>query len=167
MPNWTTNTIIETTGDVDRYIRNSEGIIDFSVAAPMPEIIQRTNSPMKLGPNSRVMLHYPRDIRAMLPTPASEKMIEATEEEHAELLATDYESWYEWCIDHWGTKWNACHTGRGSLEFETAWAHPEGWFTRLEEIMPAGTSFIVEVRHEGEEASLTILVEGTAQGEHP
>ena len=36
-------------------------------------------------------------------------------------------TWYEWCCDHWGTKWNAYNcdradTGRRTLRFETAWS---------------------------------------------
>ena len=44
-------------------------------------------------------------------------------------LADTYGSrdWYDWCIENWGTKWNACDcmwTADGGIEFNTAWAPP-------------------------------------------
>lgn len=34
--------------------------------------------------------------------------------------------WYQWRIDHWGTKWNAYDTevSDGRLQFDSAWSHP-------------------------------------------
>lgn len=42
------------------------------------------------------------------------------------ILEYGADTWYEWCIDHWGTKWNACECsiGENYLEFETAWSAP-------------------------------------------
>lgn len=37
------------------------------------------------------------------------------------------DSWYDWCINNWGTKWNATNTyisNDSELEFETAWSCP-------------------------------------------
>lgn len=38
-------------------------------------------------------------------------------------------TWYEWCPEHWGTKWNAMETSfdleERKLSFTTAWAAPE------------------------------------------
>ena len=37
-------------------------------------------------------------------------------------------SWYEWCIDNWGTKWNAyedhCDQNSNTITFDTAWSCP-------------------------------------------
>ena len=43
-------------------------------------------------------------------------------------------NWYDWSIDNWGTKWNACHNNEDDIveifngklvyEFDTAWAAP-------------------------------------------
>lgn len=36
-------------------------------------------------------------------------------------------TWYEWCIDNWGTKWNACNEMEGDdnqIVFDTAWTAP-------------------------------------------
>lgn len=37
-------------------------------------------------------------------------------------------TWYNWCIDNWGTKWNALGTGKwiddDTITFKTAWSAP-------------------------------------------
>jgi Ferredoxin-like domain in Api92-like protein len=47
-------------------------------------------------------------------------------------------TWYEWSIEHWGTKWNARYSevtenGNGSLhvQFDTAWTFPFPLFEKL------------------------------------
>lgn len=52
-------------------------------------------------------------------------------------------SWYEWCIQNWGTKWNAYgyepDTDYGSadaLTFQTAWAGPHPILQRLSKMFP-------------------------------
>lgn len=42
------------------------------------------------------------------------------------ILEYGHDTWYEWSIDHWGTKWNACKCKIGDdyMEFETAWSAP-------------------------------------------
>lgn len=42
------------------------------------------------------------------------------------ILEYGHDTWYEWCTEHWGTKWNACECtiGDNYLEFETAWSAP-------------------------------------------
>ena len=48
-----------------------------------------------------------------------------------------YTSWYEWCCDNWGTKWNACETAwiaDNIVEFETAWSFCEPVIKKLSEL---------------------------------
>lgn len=36
-------------------------------------------------------------------------------------------TWYDWCVNNWGTKWNACETeiiDSDTIEFSTAWSAP-------------------------------------------
>lgn len=42
------------------------------------------------------------------------------------ILEYGHDTWYDWRIDNWGTKWNACECKIGDdyLEFETAWSAP-------------------------------------------
>lgn len=37
-------------------------------------------------------------------------------------------TWYDWCCQNWGTKWNACETviiSDDEIQFDTAWSNPE------------------------------------------
>ena len=46
------------------------------------------------------------------------------------------DSWYDWCVDNWGTKWNASNTyiiNDNEIEFETAWSCPVNLFKKLSE----------------------------------
>ncbi|MFD1246054.1 DUF1281 family ferredoxin-like fold protein [Paralysiella testudinis] len=46
-------------------------------------------------------------------------------------------SWYDWRVENWGTKWNACEStftvGPNSIKvsFDTAWAPPEGVYAAI------------------------------------
>ena len=43
------------------------------------------------------------------------------------LLNYGSKDWYNWCIDNWGTKWNACDSEiyDDTIEFDTAWDFAE------------------------------------------
>lgn len=47
-------------------------------------------------------------------------------------------SWYDWCVENWGTKWDAtrCESDQNTIIFETAWATPEPIFEKLSEEFP-------------------------------
>lgn len=53
-------------------------------------------------------------------------------------------SWYHWCINNWGTKWNAyeCDVKEDVVEFETAWSCPEPIIKKLAEMYPD-----IEIEH--------------------
>lgn len=50
-----------------------------------------------------------------------------------------YTTWYNWCVDVWGTKWNACDSvvsvneDHVEVMFNTAWSMPEGIFEAIAE----------------------------------
>lgn len=51
----------------------------------------------------------------------------------------DAETWYEWCIKNWGTKWNALSTeiiSDDEITFETAWSAPEQIVAALAKMYP-------------------------------
>lgn len=53
-------------------------------------------------------------------------------------------TWYYWCINNWGTKWNAHEVYRGGseLQFQTAWAFPKPVIEQLAELAAKyGVSF--------------------------
>lgn len=60
-----------------------------------------------------------------------------------------YTTWYEWCWDKWGCKWNASNIEIGSvdkenkikIQFSTPWSPPLGW---LKTLCKAGIPFYLE-----------------------
>lgn len=61
----------------------------------------------------------------------------------------DSDTWYEWSIENWGTKWNSsrCSYDNNTIIFETAWSTPEPIFQRLSEEFPKD---IIEVDYADE-----------------
>lgn len=54
-------------------------------------------------------------------------------------------SWYEWCIKHWGTKWNSYDNVKvdpNVITFKTAWNAPEPVIAQLAKMYPE-----VEIEH--------------------
>ena len=51
-------------------------------------------------------------------------------------------NWRDWCITHWGTKWDADATLTNELpdflvyEFESAWSPPVAWLTKVARDFP-------------------------------
>lgn len=103
----------------DEYIGEDDAL-DFNKLIPMPTILEGTISGN---------------------TPEME-----TEEYKAKakeaIEATGHCDWYNWRIEHWGTKWNS-YSARCEnygdlieLEFDTAWSCPEPIFKVLAEKFP-------------------------------
>jgi len=47
------------------------------------------------------------------------------------------DNWYDWCVENWGTKWNASDTyyiDENNIEFETAWSMPYEILKAISEI---------------------------------
>ena len=57
-----------------------------------------------------------------------------------------YASWYEWRINHWGTKWNSHNTvidaENKTIEFDTAWNAPKPLFHHISEKTDAKIAFL-------------------------
>lgn len=58
-----------------------------------------------------------------------------------------YETWYDWRINNWGTKWNAgdCSISDNTVIFTTAWSAPENIYRKLSE---SGCDFSAEYADE-------------------
>ena len=59
-----------------------------------------------------------------------------------------WKDWYDWSIDNWGTKWNACHEyiddDNQVIEFETAWSMPEGIIKEICKYTPVRVEYADE-----------------------
>lgn len=61
------------------------------------------------------------------------------------------DSWYDWCVNNWGTKWNAYRTYRNSddeVGFETAWSCP---FEVLKELSKQYKDVEIDVQYADED----------------
>ncbi len=66
-----------------------------------------------------------------------EKLIQSYE--RGKLLVENYEkygatTWYNWCCNNWGVKWNASDTeiiDDDTISFTTPWGPPDGWLDAL------------------------------------
>jgi hypothetical protein len=71
--------------------------------------------------------------------------------EESNLKKYGYKNWYDWCVNNWGTKWNAGgdndamqvdydedvnDQGTALFQFDTAWAPPLGVLDKLMETHP-------------------------------
>ena len=51
-------------------------------------------------------------------------------------------TWYDWCRENWGTKWNAYsyeQEDEDTISFETAWSNPEPIMLKLSKMYPEAT----------------------------
>ena len=59
-------------------------------------------------------------------------------------------NWYDWSIANWDTKWNANETivNDNSIDFQTAWSHPEKVIIQLSKLLP---KVILQVQYADED----------------
>ena len=158
MPNYVKNKIRFSGPDKDvremlEKIKNDElgiGTIDFKKVIPMPESLMiecgsRTTNGLKAvdtyirehGCDHLVNPDYADDLKYVLDAHKSELPEDDQETwdictiAAVNILKYGYPTWYEWSIDNWGTKWNACGYEEGidysedeCLDFDTAWSAP-------------------------------------------
>jgi hypothetical protein len=140
MPNCTSN-VIHVAGDCAAireflaFMRGSDDqLFDFNKLIPMPELLRHTGSGLHTfdGVEHRTWYIINPDITFLDPGyDKNERPF--TPEEKAALAEIGADNWYDWAIENWGTKWNACNVeiddiseADNSLEiaFETAWSPP-------------------------------------------
>ena len=66
------------------------------------------------------------------------------------ILQYGADSWYDWCCENWGTKWNASDTyiiDDNEIEFSTAWSCPVNIFKELSRQF-SGVEIVVEFADE-------------------
>lgn len=136
MPNWTYNTlqvsgnkeiladfISKTIKPANEEDYDSRGKFTFTELHPIPIDLQSNYSPMpKL--EGETQEEYDNRMKRNL------KLYGATD-------------WYDWSVQNWGTKWNACYTELEQIEedymyikFQTAWSPPLDWFYKVIPMYP-------------------------------
>lgn len=169
MPNNITN-IVTPIGDAEKIwemfnnIKNDKfgvGTIDFNKIIPMPEELNiesgsitdkglkmysgfveqiQKNNPLADALNiaSKIESAYINKIKNV------DKMAwDLGKQAFLNIQKYGYPTWYEWCIEKWGTKWNAYGYSEGEdysqnseLCFQTAWSAPHNIIQELSKIYP-------------------------------
>ena len=110
--------------------------LDFNSIVPMPIILDGTSSPPHVYETQEEVDKYNAEKH-----PIAGKGI--TREQLNDLReATGHTNWYDWCIEHWGVKWN-CHEidfeddgDHLMFAFDTPWCPPYGIYNKLVEEFP-------------------------------
>lgn len=152
MPNYICNrlkVVGKDTNDIEDFLdficgEDEENIIDFNKIVPMPQCLKNTeestrvfwgiqyyleqNNMVKLMELLKVYLSPKKDFSIF----TEEKLKEyytIGEEYINKYIECGYFTWYRWCIDNWGTKWNAFESkiidsknNVVDIIFYTAWA---------------------------------------------
>ena len=132
MPNHVRN-IIEFEGDQEAIANLLNAIkgdenrphIDFNKIIPMPLELVGTSSPATIMTQEKydkfmTSDDYKRHKELGMGRPLTQAMSN-------ELIAKyGTNNWYDWSVEHWGTKWNAYDQSGDdeSIMFQTAWSHP-------------------------------------------
>lgn len=170
MPNYVKNRLSFAGPDSDIQklldtVKNDElgiGTIDFNKVIPMPEDLMiesgsRTTNGLKAVDQyikgNRLNDYLCKARIDELQDILNKHMSELPEEEQdtweigvnsaVNIVKYGYPNWYDWSVDTWGTKWNACGYCEGidysdfeHFEFDTAWSAPIPVLSKLSEMFP-------------------------------
>ena len=168
MPNWTSNRVIikgdaDTLKTIKELLQTKDQSFDFNKIIPMPESLNLasggiTDTSVKIAQSKKGSAKRAK-LMATITLPYDLNWCYAgygprvlnTEEDVVALgqIYIDnkkkygHMTWYNWCCDKWGTKWNACDTKLSSEEdgqleyfFQTAWSEPTPVFIELSKKFP-------------------------------
>lgn len=127
----------------------TDALLDFNAVLPMPEALRNTASPMKVVDTTEEAQKITAERRDQFDQDGDTRVY-AIDRETAAAWRRDYGhvDWYDWAVDHWGTKWSASgveilrdrvditdpHTvPELVLSFDTAWVEPQGIINHLED----------------------------------
>lgn len=140
MPNWVTCKF-QHISDMKIFrnvvINPETNQIDFNILLPMPETLDISCPQYGELPEGFVLPDIKNStldsfLQECLDKGASASIALA----HYNRQKFGFPDWYDWRINHWGTKWNAvCEEEDAAMdglpEFRTAWNMPEGWLRTL------------------------------------
>ena len=147
--------------EYDEYEKRDVVCFDFNKIIPMPESLNVESGSMEtvaIEAVNRKLSQRRYDFQQAYSRPQMSdedyqqrlKNYGKTEEELLELglqyiankVRYGATSWYDWCCDNWGTKWNAYSNEQeeeDTIIFETAWSNPEPVMLKLSEMYPEAT----------------------------
>lgn len=120
--------------------------IDFEKIIPMPDVVRNTVCGSRKFDGSDEI----HNVWYINHDTGEERPL--TKEERSILKRFRSDNWYDWSVNHWGTKWNAYDTREGDepneIIFDTAWSPPTPVIHALAKRHPA-ISFVMESVDEG------------------
>lgn len=144
MPNHITNRVKFKSDDrlkveaIMQKIASPENPFDFNQIIPMPKELVGTTSPAFVVEDEKYQEEYAKYLaekdkeHSFARMPITRKM----QVDYLNRFGAD--SWYEWSLKNWDTKWNSySHKVEGdTITFETAWSHPDIIIRTLSEMFP-------------------------------
>ena len=138
MPNWCHNRLSVYCSDENEFKRLradilTQGELTFTKLLPVPSILRDISSGfVEIDGQKHTNFHLSDDGTPTLIPPDILTEVERR-------FAPDERNWYDWCVKHWGTKWDASatdiHEDDGvaclHIEYETAWSPPDGFIKAL------------------------------------
>lgn len=135
MPNWTQNRVVITGEEADvnalvTAVKSEESPFDFDRIIPLPKELEiPAGSDMSIG--LEFLQKHPDGKPRQGEEPPTEKQLDLGRKALENIRKYGSASWYDWCINNWGTKWNAAMVNvlrespnRVVFTFDTAWAAP-------------------------------------------
>lgn len=174
MPNWTSNRVYfktktakEAEATIARLNGNSKDpnavAFTFQAFIPMPEELDLTDgSQLTTGYNFLKM--HPDGIAGPGEDTPSEEALELGRKAIANEQRYGARTWFDWCSEHWGTKWDACSVRiertdetHFILHFDTAWTVPRPIAKKLKSVF--GKRLIAWIYHDEGDCSIPEDVE--------
>lgn len=155
MPNHVRNKILMK--GIDEIFGSEGGDFDFNKIIPMPEelnvpsgspetdgiiavlyaLTKQQDTVLRLNANIVIDRFYIEEMNKLKPDKLKTKQAEGLKYIR-NLIEYGHTTWYDWAIEHWGTKWNAYETEwfPDGVDFLTAWSNPEPVVMKLAEMFP-------------------------------
>ena len=145
MPNWCWNNL-EVTGDeiqlrefveksTDKKLMHEDQEFTFQGTYPMPEEFKEIKTGAYTDENGESHRRW-REIDGKS-IPVSDKEMKQFKKKYGS------DNWYDWSLNNWGTKWDACEPeilnndiNFFSVSFETAWGPPTEWIDNIMQDFP-------------------------------
>jgi hypothetical protein len=144
MPNWASNTIITNNPELIEVFRRVHEDGDkglFQATVPMPEALRGITDGWLRLPDGTFAEQWRHTPEGDVPLTKAEQ--EALMEEYGTV------SWYDWAVEHWGTKWDTridrldqLPDGSVQVWFDTDWGPPLAWLEKTVAMHPAGSTEI-------------------------
>ena len=161
MPNWVYNKVYfhgkeEKINELRDFVKGKEHVFDFNKIIPRPEELNLVSgSDETIARSCAVARAEGKTTSEEFEKPWSsgrtfEEWADLGDKYLSNIKKYGASTWYDWCWDNWGTKWNSSDAyweDSKCVSFNTAWNAPTPIFKKLSELFPDVT-FTVEYADE-------------------